>query len=162
MGNRAKRVELARALKSHGLGKLYKGSKQAVFKSLDALTMDRTIRFLQFKPGDLVNDCDAFNHVVKSVRADVWRHKYKIWVNLPDQFEFEDGRWSCGCPGGPAPAWSREQVEAYFKLYTPEIVEERKKGGWWSDRSQRMYDRIQAGGHVCDERGICLPEFSDQ
>lgn len=94
-----------------------------------------------FKVGDWVNDCDGFNHRIASR------------IN-EDQYAFEDGKWSCGCPYGPVPAWSVKKIEMYFRRhYAPANVSHWKEQGWWDEVSEERLQRLLAGQPICDEFG---------
>jgi hypothetical protein len=64
MGNRAKRVKLAKALKEHGFGRLYTGNKRVAWSLLWSSHMEELLLKLRFKNGDVANDCDGLNHRV--------------------------------------------------------------------------------------------------
>lgn len=152
MGNRAKRAQLDRALRAQGLGRLYKGNKRKAFMVLNAYTMNEQLTKLSFKPGDIVNDCDAFNHRIKE-----WLPRQFSNVTLVEQFVDEQGQWSCGCGGSPDPAGTREEIEEYFN-YTKEQVE--AQGGWWTELAQARGEALRRGDHICDENGFVYNEFS--
>jgi hypothetical protein len=163
MGNRALRKQAAAAMKAAGFSKrfCYGGSKRFMYRYCNAGYLRELVYMLSLKPGTIVNDCDAFNHRVKKPlgyfhRWDKGFHKFVL-----DQLEFEDGRWSCGCPGGPGPALTREQIEKYTRDgFTDESIANSKRDGWWTDNSQKMYEAlIKEGRHICDEDGIKFPEF---
>ena len=163
MGNRALRKKVGEAMKAAGYSKkFYSGNKRMGRWYFNARHMHDLIYMLSIKPGTIVNDCDAFNHRVKSPI----HHGLRQWdrgatVFELDQFEFEDGRYSCGCPGGPMPALTRDEIEQYIREgFTDEAVANSKRDGWWTVNSQKMYDALmKEGRHICDEDGIKLPEF---
>ena len=161
MSSRALRKQVAQALKSAGLSnRLYHGNKRIVYKYYDGQYLRDLLYMLSLKPGMLVNDCDALNHRVKGPINYGFIKWYKTtYIFQLDQVEFEDGRWSCGCPGGPRPAWTREQIEKYM-LLTDEEIARSKADGWWSDLAQKRQNALRAGQHICDENGILLPEFA--
>ena len=159
MGNRALRKKVGEALKAAGYSsKLYHGRKYPK-KVLGAEDLRHILYMLSFKPGDIVNDCDGFNHKVTGHKIYYMRWTGNLSILCVDRLTFEDGGWSCGCPSGPEPAYTREQVEQYFHDMTPEYIEHQKHLGWWSEYSQKMYDAIKRGDHICDENGIILPEY---
>lgn len=162
MGNRALRKKAGEAMKAAGYSKkFFRGNKRAGRKYFNAQYLRELVYMLSIKPGTIVNDCDAFNHKVKKLDA-----RFRLWdrglvIFQLGQFEFEDGRLSCGCPGGPMPALTRDQIEAYMKEgFTEENIADSKRDGWWTVNSQKMYEAlIKEGRHICDEEGIKLPEF---
>jgi len=161
MGNRALRKKLAQVIREVGWdAKLYYGNKHQAWRYLRAYTMREIIHLLSFKKGDLAHDCDGFNHVVKEPMLSYHRWHGQTLVPQISQLEFEDGRYSCGCPGGPMPACSREEIERYFTM-TDEQVKERKTAGWWSQRDEKIHEALRSGKHICDERGVLLKEFAD-
>lgn len=163
MGNRALRKKVGEAMKAAGFPRRYSygGTKGMRNKYCDARYLKELLYMLSLKPGTLVNDCDAFNHRVRKPLGYFYHWDKGFHKFVLDQLEFEDGRWSCGCPGGPGPALTREQIEKYL-LLTDDEVEDSKKSGWWSGKSQAMQDTLKAGQHVCDENGIKLPEFNTE
>lgn len=162
MGNRALRKKTGEAMKAAGLSRkfCYGGTKVQRNKYCGAKYMHELMYMLSLQPGTVVNDCDAFNHRVKGHRGYFQRWDRNFYKFVLDQLEFEDGRWSCGCSGGPGPALTREQIEAYMKAgFTEEAIANSKRDGWWTVNSQKMADAINEGRHICDEHGIKLPEF---
>lgn len=152
MGNRALRKEAAAALKEAGYGKLYKGRKLRMYKYLRAHDLRRIIDLAKLRVGDYVNDCDGFNHQIAEIRP------RRAWWGVMDfdQFVFTDGRWSCGCPSGPDDAWTNEQIRDFHNI-DDEWIQNQKDGGWWSDKSQKLIDRIRSGEPITDEHGCKLP-----
>ena len=163
MGNRALRKKAGEAMKAAGLPKrfCYGGTKRVRYRYSSAWYLHELIHMLSIRPGTIVNDCDAFNHRVKNHMGDFLHWDKNFYRFVLDQLEFEDGRYSCGCSGGPAPAWTREQIEEYWKQgFTDEAIADSKAGGWWTVNSQKMYEALmKEGRHICDENGIKLPEF---
>ncbi len=162
MGNRALRKKAGEAMKAAGFPKrFYRGNRRTGLRYFRARHLRELLYMLSIKPGDLVNDCDAFNHRVKGpIFHGFVRWDDNTYVFQLDQLEFEDGRYSCGCPGGPGPAWTREQIENYMREgFTDESIAESKKFGWWTTNSQKMCEALREGRHICDENGIKLPEF---
>lgn len=153
MGNRKLRRELGQKLKEAGYGKLYTGNKRNAFRYLRAANLKRLLFLVSLRPGDLVNDCDGYNHRVKEIRP------YRPWFGVIDfeQLIFEDGRWSCGCPYGPDKPWSPERIRNFHNL-SDEEIDKMKKTGWWDDRNQRLIERIRSGEPITDEHGIYLEE----
>lgn len=206
MGNRAKRVEVARLLKAKGVPtRLYKGNKAVVRKRLDSRLLDQFIYRLNcFEIGGIVNDCDSYNHRIigwadpqtimtlsgvkiyasTKPRSAIFQYEfndwfgpgrrapgakssanpetrglgYGYWLRLP-QVAFENGRWSCGCGYSPSPAESREEIEGGFLKYYEENPEELQKLDE-NSHSFKVYCWLKAGGHICDEAGIKLPEWA--
>lgn len=150
MGNHKLRIQAAAALKAAGIkGKLYTSPKRRAFKHMPADVLRTLIRKVSFHPGDLVNDCDGFNHRVVGYRP------YRNWAGIMtvDQLEFENNHLSCGCPAGPDTAWTVDEIIKFHTL-TAEDIAYNKKLGWWSTKSQTLQDRINAGEPITDEYGI--------
>lgn len=158
MGNAAKRRELGKLAKARGLGRLYRGNRRVAVKFFDAHTMAELWFKLQFKSGDLVHDCDGFNHeFLEWVGTTRWDYGTCSILFL-EQAKFTDGKLSCGCPGSPSKQMTREEIEAYMKAYYSDLA--LQEGGWTLDeRSVKFRQALNSGQHVCDERGIVLPEF---
>jgi len=163
MGNHALRKQLARDLKAAGHPPtLYVGNKHIAYRFFRASTLNEYLRKLSFKPGDVVNDCDGFNHEIKKLLPWIgyWsRNGRKTTYTLQmDQFEFTDGGRSCGCPSGVVPAWSVEKITKFHRPHTDEEIEKLKRNGWWTAKSQQREDRVRRGELLCDERGFKLPK----
>jgi len=157
MGNRALRKRAGQLLKQAGHGKrLWRGSKRRGRSHFNARHTRHVIERLERKPGDLVNDCDGFNHVIKDyiIWWGEWDTNFLV-VNV-DQYAFEDGRWSCGCPYGPVDAWTVDQIRNFHDL-SDETIESHREGGWWTEKNQKLIDRIRSGDPITDERGVKLP-----
>lgn len=162
MGNRKLRKQLALKLKEKGYGKLYSGCRRRAFRWLSAPEMRQTLFMLNLKEGDLVNNCDSYNHFVKVVPKPRWsfycgktqRTRVKIFDN---QVEFTDGSLSCGCPTSPEPPLSVDAIRKTM-FHTPEEIADLKEGGWWTEKDQLRQDRLEAGLPICDEHGCKLVE----
>lgn len=157
MGNKAKRREVARLLKKQGLGKLYTGNKRAALRHLSAWRLNDLKRKLQFKSGDIVNDCDGLNHRLVKWLAYRTKPQYGGVIEI-DQFEKEDGSWSCGCPASPEPAWSREEIENFHRI-SEEDRERLIEGGWWSETNEKQWQALILGEHIVDENGMLYPVY---
>ncbi len=159
MGNRALRVKVAKLIKEWGLGKLYYGRKLDAYRSLSANVLRNYVRLFSIKPGSVVGDCDGFNHIIKKPLIDYipWHGKTRVRVIVLDQFEFEDGRRSCGCSSGILPARTAKQIESYFaEGFADKYVARSKEMGWWNEKAQLRYEALKSGKPICDERGIEL------
>ena len=167
MSNRGKRVKLAKRLKELGMGKLYSGNKKVAWRLISSGQLNSMLRKLQYAPGDICHDCDGFNHVVvkwlPSIRDfTYWSYSgsyIKGWVIDVDQFEKQNGGWSCGCETSPDPPVSREYIEQYIKKYLndPKLNEQ----GWVTNEGldKKRREALNNGEHICDERGILLEEY---
>lgn len=170
MGNRANRKKAQQLLNSWGFrGKMWTGKlsfnrKNFVAKSITNL--------FSYKIGDLVSDCDGFNHIIKGL-VDFNLQDQNAIIRLRDghpkgvriaswnmpQFLYEDGRYSCGCNASPDRPFSREEIEAYFLSMDDEYIAVQTKNGWWDESNQKKVSAVRAGIHICDERGIIYPEY---
>jgi hypothetical protein len=138
-------------LKERGLGKLYTGNKKVAWKLLSGWRLRHLMSYLKFKVGDLVHDCDGFNHTIKDycvyhVNSSTWLESYpknETYVIDLDQFEFEGGRLSCGC-SAPSPPISKEEIERYmWEWYA--------NAEWVEDEKLKQIGRNKEP--VCDELG---------
>lgn len=161
MGNRALRKEVVKLMKErHVQGKLYCGHRHSALRGLRARRLRNLKAYLSIRPGDLVHDCDGFNHVVSKVpfyHTTMWTTN-SIILDIC-QIEFEDGRLSCGC-SPPEKPLTREEIESYHKSW----YNEEKLKQWWEDFTIHLkrYKALMSGQHICDENGILLPEFVDK
>lgn len=141
--------------------KLYRGSRFKAFKGCSGTYLRNLLLKLEFsRPGTLVGDCDALNHIVKGFATK--RFIFKNWrsagyVFVFPQLEYEDGTWSCGCETSPEPPMTREQIETYLlqRYLNP-------SPGWpLSDDQKTLRDTLLRGEHIVDERGVLLnPKLS--
>lgn len=164
MSSKYLRTKLAGLLKEHKMGKLYTGRKSNVLRVMPSYLLRQMIYLLTLKPGSLVNDCDGFNHRVSDDvgHGGLFHYGFRGGSTFHiQQVSFDDGTYSCGCDGSPEAAKSREEIERFFGEITQEYIKEQRTLGWNMDSSQRMYDTIKNGGHICDENGLILPEFKE-
>lgn len=163
MGNRKLRRQVQKLLDEQGLGPLYtRGTKFSAYRSLPADVLKFLIRRLSVKPGDMINDCDGFNHVVvgPAIYRSRWHNNRAARTLQFDQYNLENGLRSCGCPYGPVEALTPEEVNEFFKtFYDDENIESLKAGGWWTENDQFKYDALKAGESLCDDRGMILEKF---
>jgi hypothetical protein len=169
------RRQLAAKIKSLGLqSKLYRGSKFLFYRRHNGRRMRELLEQLEMStPGMLVEDCDYFNHVVQGFRpGETFQRHNRAWYDHVqhgyffefNQVVFEDGRWSCGCNApGLRPPNTREEIERrYLEHFDGKDIEtdidsftEKPYDGLTKSRVQTLL----GGGHICDDRGILLPEF---
>lgn len=157
MGNKAKRREVTKLLKKQGLGKLYTGNKRVAWKYLSSYVLKDLEYKLQFKAGDIVNDCDCFNSRIVKWLGRRTGPQYG-GVVIIDQFEKENGSWSCGCAVSPESPWSRENIEAFHRI-NKEDRNRLLEQGWWTDTNEKQWQALILGEHVVDENGMLYPEY---
>lgn len=163
MGNRAKRKQLAELIKKHKLNsKLYRGPKLALYKRMRSMQLDRTISQLQFEKGDLVGDCDGFNHIYDHIISAVWylgyRSGYKHYIFGVKSFVDSNGYEGCSCGSSPhAPMTVKEIEDGIREYYEVKMLQNLR----WSDEKMNIMDSSDAKKYfsvepICDERGIKL------
>jgi hypothetical protein len=158
MGNRALRREVVKLMKErHVPGKLYSGHRHSALRGLRAWSLRQLKSYLSIKPGDVVHDCDGFNHIVRAVefyKTTAYTSNSKIVVAA--DVVFEDGRIACNCSVPKKPR-AREEIEAYFRAW----YADNGLRPWWHELGvdQRRCDALKNGQHICDKRGVLLPEF---
>jgi hypothetical protein len=121
---------------------------------------------LTIKVGDYVNDCDGFNYKVTSLK--------QIWLPCSDYFYqngksgtflrevivyYGDGFRTCHTQ----PPLSPEEIQTYqksFYLLTEESVLEKRKEGWWTEKSDECRDFLASGQLCCDENGSPVSIFA--
>lgn len=144
------RQEVARLMKEKGLGKLYAKSANQARKGLTTFQMRKLLRILEIKPGDIVNDCDGFNHVIKEIHLET--HTTYNGINYVEHtVVFESGRFSCGCGSEFQPALPPEVIDRYHRAYMHD--EHLIKQGWINPDSW-MFKCWEEGKMVCDENGF--------
>lgn len=160
MGNHKLRKQLSAELNKRGL-KLYSGNKREAYRFYSASEMRQMLYLLSLNPGDIVHDCDGFNHKLKTVPTFdftnhySFRNTYIVKVDT-HSIEFEDGRLCCGCPYSPTPPEPPENIEAFFKaFYSGENYESMKEQGWFQSESNlKLKRKIDCGEPICDEFGM--------
>lgn len=143
------------------------------------MTMARQIiRQLSFNPGDLVYDCDGFNHVICGLVEEYesgdgicrfwndsgknFRKLYNVdGLSIPHipQFVFSDGTYSCRCSLGLCPPKTREEIEARV---LSSLEKNLKLGCSFVAYKSERYQALTNGEHICDENGILLYEFRER
>lgn len=154
MGNRKLRRKVAKAAKEAGLGKLYLGTRRQAFRFMRAEHLRSLLWAINLRKGDLVNDCDCFNHYVDECIFE--RIGYGQVLTL-ERVRFEDGKMSCGCPGSPAMPWSNDEIyEFWNEYYTPENIQRIKDLGFWKEWDEKRFKRMHNNQPLCDENGVKL------
>ncbi len=117
-----------------------------------------------FSPGTIVNDCDGFNHVIE--KPIIQRFNAEKWmatnfkskgtkVCCIDQFKFTDGKYSCGCPYGPVPAWTVKEIEDFHWIdNAEEYFSEQRKLGWSTEGMEMLQEKLERGEPICTPEGF--------
>lgn len=99
------------------------------------------------KPGDIMDDCDGFNHVIqrivlrKRTYCSMAYHVIKYATYLQDGQE----RWFCGCGTNLARPYTQEEIwSSIHASYTRERIEEDIKAGWCTERAWKFLPLIEA------------------
>lgn len=166
MGKSSKIRRLNNLCKSLGLGKFYIGKGRYIKEALSGYDLDYLYQKLAVKVGDIIHDCDGFNHVVIGFfdreRCSIVRYPYyrntnnKVWTVT--QYEFENGYLSCGCPGSDITPRTRDEIEKWYKGYLDYYVP-RMNDSFLTKADYKRHEALNSSKHICDERGILLPEF---
>jgi len=153
VGNRALRKQAAALIKLRGLSsKLYR-NKRVAFDRQNARDLKDIIKRLSIAPGDWINDCDGWNAQIAGYVHDRKPHatyyfgRGSGYVFDTGQFELSDNSWSCSC-GIVDPPLSRDKIEAWLLEWYKNNPQEPK--------SAKILEYFEAGGHVCDEKGVKL------
>ena len=142
---------------SEALGRrLYKGKEgQGTFSAEYLRTL---IKEARLRVGDIVHDCDGFNHrIAKKTLVTDQAHGF-AWVRYIE-FEKENGDGFCGCcsvANNPAVPW--EDVEGFMRAWynAPDMVD-------WVEGdpcSVKRKEAMNAGLRITDDAGLLLPEYS--
>lgn len=169
MGNRSLRKEVAKLIKENGgaspykewkgkrkMNKLYYGPKRIAWKYYNARELRALIRKLSVKPGDIFNDCDGFNHRAIKQLSYYYPWNHNLTCFYLEQFEREDGGWSCGCSANPSPPMTVNEIERFHRgqLCDPEIYQFHKEQGWVSPREEDLRNKLLNNERICDDDGL--------
>lgn len=126
------------------MGPLYVCSKRRARQLLSAEELKYYLWVLSLEPGDLVQDCDGFNHRVASLEYHTCRGVFTV-----DQVRFQDGGSSCGCPRGLGRACTPEFITEYHRMWNEYQVEHNTgfEVAW-------MMEALAEGRPLCDENGL--------
>jgi len=153
-----KAAQLKRALRQRGLGKY----RTKAIKRLPMWEIEQYLYVLSIEPGDIINDCDGYNHeVIKVATLECWPSYFGGAPVLDSQFLREDGRWSCGCPTSPEPPWPNARIRRFQKIFfldEEQVAQARaaRAAGVWTERSEHIRQALLAGEPITDERGLPL------
>jgi len=157
MGNRALRREAGKLLK--GSGKLYYGKKLSAYKALPARSLREIINNLQYNVGDLIHDCDGFNHEIVSMTLSTlhpYRSRNVEVVGRHYEVLMDHDTYRCECSQIEPPR-SREEIERYKKRFIEFHGE--SEGRADSPYYQELHRRLEAGEHITDKDGKLLPDM---
>jgi hypothetical protein len=158
MGKAKLRSQLAKELKDAGISrKLYYGSGRVAKRYYSGAHL-RYLLFMISTIGEVVQDCDGFNHRVKKPIVERLREGRNSKVIFFDRLEFDDGKWSCGCPAGVDYPLSREEIERYWLAWCKDPIGKE----YWADFIDKIEPILSSGGHICDENGLLLAEFEQK
>lgn len=183
MAKAKQRRLLAKLIREAGIPtKLYRGSRFRALRRLGKWSRSELqLKLENCKRGQVVNDCDYFNHRIKcwlpehrdegsrKLNGRMFQQSWRGWgdkvkgyfLDLP-QVVFEDDRYSCGCNISPCDPVPREVIEQEYLLFLEESMAESDNEKWIkTDICQARYNALKAGGHICDADGVLLPEFTE-
>lgn len=131
------------------IGKKALGSKWRV---------DQLAWALSLRPGDVVNTCDLFNHVVQSLTVHWRRHGRRGRVVL--DVEVQTDRICCSALHcGLTPALTERELRRQLKEYLPALPEEDDHRA--TRRQRQLISLMEQGTSMLDDRGLLRPEFED-
>lgn len=117
---------------------------------------------LSYKPGDIIQACDGFNHRISEIFYSYWPSRRAGHGLFLEEIRFltDDGEqhyWNSCCE----PAWTAERVaKRLIDFYLDEKqVSESKANGWWTEKSEKMLDRLKNGLPICTPEGFPLKEL---
>ena len=148
-------ARLKKLLRKRGLGTY----RTKAIKRLKMWQIDQALYVLSIQPGDIINDCDGYNHeVIEIATMDCWPSYFGKAPMLDSQFLREDGRWSCGCPTSPEHPWSSARIRDFQKIFflDEEQVADAKRAGTWTERSEKIRQALIDGEPITDKRGLPL------
>lgn len=153
------------------MAKLYKNVSRFVAKRMLRTRYRKLVQWgLTLKPGDLINDCSAFNVRIIEIDQDIiYYHNGWVIVDISFMTTPYGGRCSlinCGVePAKPRDVLEQEHLKwiksyistgALARWYGGENTEEYKIN---LDRYMKEIDTLESGNHITNERGMILKEF---
>lgn len=157
-----------------------------IYKHVGRLTVWRGLRkrfirnikwALKVNPGDLINDCTGLNRYVISSEPQKQTFRHGGWIIYNVDFEVSDdkdakqGGYCSLLNCGVGPALDRDVCEKEILIFMNHWMTDPKAGAHWfggfdnpkyKDLIEicfRKWEALKKGEHICDERGILLPEF---
>lgn len=137
--------------------KLYKRVNRLAYLKLVPKRIQKRIRWaLSLKPGDLINDCSAFNVIIRTIEPDIWVSWRNGWFIYDINFTTEPfgGTCSlrkCGVTKPLTPAQIEERLRIFYNNWGE------PHGGWrFKTEQDIVWERLSKGLPICDERGIKL------
>jgi hypothetical protein len=124
---------------------------------------------LSLKPGDIINDCSAFNVCINKINPVILhtKHGWYIW-----DVEFEVGPFNGTCSlmhCGVELEVPREQVEKDWLDHTEKYINGGQMAHWYGNDKRafnkqlkflnKRIDALKSGGHITNERGMILKKY---
>jgi len=140
------------------------GARLAYLKTHSSYYRDGFLWALSLKPGDLINNCTGANVIIKEIHPEYTsfrKHGYYDtshgWYMYDILFVSHLGGHCSLMNCGVEPPKSREEIEADTLLYLKDIQTLQWYGGTLPESTQERITILEAGGHICDERGVSYP-----
>jgi hypothetical protein len=149
--------------------KLYKRYNRLKYRKIISKKDEVYLRQgLAFKPGDVIATCTGFNGIIVEKTLNC-RLSKKGWAIIDVDFdcishkdaEFASSHsWFQCCQL----AQTREEIEKWNLDWLEWLLDPNYDniGNWYKDQEEQYrfrFETLKNGGHICDERGLILPEF---
>lgn len=125
---------------------------------------------LTLKPGDIINDCTSFNAKIIEIQPQIWQTG-RGWYYY--NFDFKVSPFGGYCSlfdCGVIPALSRDKIESNYVNWAEFQINNGVLKSWYGndiasfekelDILQKRIEIIKSGGHITNEHGMILKEFS--
>jgi len=143
-----------------------RGARLAFLKRKSKKDIEALNWALGLKPGDLINDCSGANVVIREINMETnsfGRGYYDTshgWYAYDVEFVDHKGGSCSLMHCGLEDPKSREEVEAgLLEWYQSEWMTDPTDTKESLTKNQKRIAHLKSGGHVCDERGVILPEW---
>jgi hypothetical protein len=153
------------------MAKLYHRASRFLVRRMVPRYREKLLKWgLTLKPGDIINDCTGFNARIIAIHPDI-RYTNRGWYIMNFDLDVTPYGGSCSLSHcGIVPAVPRDKVESDWLEWAECYINEGYLAKWWGndkkafekDRAdiQRRIDILKSGGHITNEFGMILKDFS--
>jgi hypothetical protein len=124
---------------------------------------------LSLKPGDIINDCTAFNVRIISIDPDIRRTGHG-WYIMNVDFQVSPFGGFCSLNHcGIEPELPRDKIEHDWLEYTEQDISSGRLARWFGNDQKKLeeemiflskrIDALKSGKHITNDHGMILKEY---